>query len=136
MGLRAEAEREYRKAIAIEPNLPLVWFSLAAVYRHEGRIPETVEAQRRAIDLSTMPQPAELVKLARLYLDTQQPKAALATFDEAERVASPDLLTATGAYSLRFEVDQGRAAAWRALGDGKQAAAFDQRAVQDLVPRN
>lgn len=136
MGLRADAEREYLKSIAIEPNVPLVWFSLAAVYRHQGRIPETIEAQRKAIQLSTMPQPAELVKLARLYLDSQQPKAAVDTFDEAERVASPDLLAATGAYSLRFEVDQGRAAAWKALGDAKQAAAFDQKAVQDLVPRN
>ncbi len=136
MGLHADAEREYLKSIAIEPNVPLVWFSLAAVYRHEGRILETIQAQRKAIQLSTMPQPAELVKLARLYLDNQQPKAALDTFDEAERVASPDLLAATGAYSLRFEVDQGRAAAWKTLGDPKQAAAFDQKAVQDLVPRN
>ena len=135
MGLRTEAEREYLKAIAVEPNVPLVWFSLAAVYKHEGRIPETIEAQRKAIQLSTMPQPAELVKLARLYLDSQQPKAALQTFDEAERIASPDLLAATGPYSLSFTVDQGRAAAWKALGDAKQAAAFDQKAVQDLVPQ-
>jgi tetratricopeptide (TPR) repeat protein len=136
MGLRADAEREYLKSIAIEPNVPLVWFSLAAVYKHEGRIPDTIEAQRKAIQLSTMPQPAELVKLARLYLDSQQPRAALDTFDEAARVASPDLLAPTGAYSLSFEVDQGRAAAWKALGDPKQAAAFDQKAAQDLVPRN
>jgi tetratricopeptide (TPR) repeat protein len=136
MGLRTEAEREYLKSIAIKPNVPLVWFSLAAVYRHQGRIPETIEAQRKAIQLSTMPQPAELVKLARLYLDSQQPRAALDTFDEAERIASPDLLAPTGAYSLRFEADAGRAAAWKALGDAKRAAAFDQKAVQDLVPRN
>ncbi len=136
MGLRAAAEREYLKSIAIEPDVPLVWFSLAAVYKHEGRISETIEAQRKAIELSTMPQPAELVKLARLYLDSQRPKAALDRFNEAERVASPDLRAATGAYSLSFEVDQGRAEAWKALGDPKQAAVFDQKAVQDLVPRN
>jgi tetratricopeptide (TPR) repeat protein len=136
MGLRSDAEREYLKSIAVEPNVPLVWFSLAAVYKHEGRIPETIEAQRKAIQLSTMPQPSELLKLARLYLEAQQPKAALETFDQVERVASPDLRAATGAYSLSFEVDQGRAAAWKALGDPKQAAAFDQKAVQDLVPRN
>lgn len=134
-GFLPEAEREYREAIDRSPDLPLFWFSLAAVYKHEGRIPETIHAQRHAIDLSTTPKPFELVKLARLYLDTQQPKAALATFDEAARSASPDILTATGEHNFQFEVDQGRAEAWKGLGDTKQAAAFEQRAVQDLVPR-
>ena len=135
-GSLPDAEREYRQAIERSPNLPLFWFSLAAVYKHEGRIPETIHAQREAINLSTTPKPFELLKLARLYLDTQQPRAALATFDEAARSASPDILAATGEHNFQFEVDQGRAEAWKALGDAKQAAEFEQRAVQDLVPRN
>lgn len=136
MGVRSDAERQYLTAISVNPNVPLFWFSLAVVYKYEGRIPETIAAQRKGIELSTMPQPAQLLKLARLYLETGQPKAALDTFDQVERAASPDLRAATGAYSLSFEVDQGRAAAWKALGDPKQSAAFDQKAVQDLVPRN
>ncbi len=136
MGRRSDAEREYRAAISIEPGTPLFWFSLASVYKHEGRNQETAQAQRQAIQLSTMPQPFELVKLARLYLDMQQPEAALQAFDEAMRSAPPDVLATSGPYSFKFEVDEGRAAAYRAMGDTKHAASFDQQAVQDLVPRN
>ena len=128
-------KREYLAAVAVEPSVPLFWFSLAAVYKHEGRIAETIHAERQAIQLSTMPQPFELLKLARLYLEMQQPKAALQTFDEALRSAPPDVLAATGGHSLKFDVDQGRAAAWRSLGDMKRAASFDEQAVQDLLPR-
>lgn len=135
-GLYAEAERDYKTAISIAPEFPLYWFSLAVAYKRQGRIPETIQAQRHAIDISTMPQPAALVKLARLYLDTQQPRQASETFNEAVRSASPELLAARGPFSLSFQADQGRAAAWRALGDTKRAAEFDQQAVQDLLPRD
>ena len=135
-GNYVEAEKQYREALAIQPNLPLFWFSLATVYKHDARIPETIQAQRQGISLSTMPQPLEWIKLARLYLDTQQPKLALHAFDQAIACAPPDLLAETGAHSLSFQADQGRAAAWRALGDVQRAQEFEQRAVQDLVPRN
>jgi tetratricopeptide (TPR) repeat protein len=135
MGLRSEAEREYVAAVSVEPNVPLFWFSLANLYKHEGRFSETIHAQRQAIQLSTMPQPLQLVKLAQLYLEMQQPRAALETFDEAVRSAPPDLLAATGGRSFKFQVDQGRAAACRSLGDMKRAASFDDEAVQDLLPR-
>ena len=113
MGRRYEAEREYLAAVSADPSEPLFWFSLATLYKHEGRIPETIHAQRKAIELSSMPQSRELVKLARLYLETQQPKAALQTFDEAVRSAPPDVLAATGARSFKFDVAQGRSTAWR-----------------------
>jgi tetratricopeptide (TPR) repeat protein len=135
-GMFADAEQEYRQAVANDSDLPLFWFSLATVYKHQGRIPETIAAERKAIEQSTLPQPYEWLKLARLYLDIQQPKMALATFDEAERVASPDILGATGKHNFRFDLDQGRAAAWRALGNTTRAAVFSQKAVQDLVPTN
>ena len=135
MGRRSEAEKEYVAAVSAEPNVPLFWFSLATLYKHEGRISETIHAQGQAIQLSTMPQPFELLKLARLYLEIQQPKAALQAFDEAMRSAPPDILAETGGRSFKFEVDQGRAAAWRSLGNMKQATFFDEEAVQDLLPR-
>jgi hypothetical protein len=37
---------------------------------------------------------------------------------------------------VKFQVDQGQAAAWKALGDSKRAAEFDQKAVQDLLEQN
>jgi tetratricopeptide (TPR) repeat protein len=135
MDLRSDAEREYLRAISLEPHEALFWFSLATLYKHEGRIPEVIRAQQRAIELSESPQPKELLKLAELYLEVQQPRAALDTFDKAVRNATPDLLAASGARSFAYDVALGRASAWRSLGDTKRAAAFDDEAVRDLVPR-
>ena len=135
MDLHAEAQREYRKAIALDPNESLLWFSLATSYKHEGQIPAAIHAQQRAIELASAPEPNELLKLAQLYLETQQPKAALEAFDKAVHTAPPDLLATGGAGSFRYQVALGRAAAWRALGDNKQASSFDEEAVGDLIPR-
>ncbi|MFZ0314713.1 MAG: tetratricopeptide repeat protein, partial [Candidatus Korobacteraceae bacterium] len=135
MDLRSEAEREYLRAISLEPHEALFWFSLATLYKHEGRIPETIQAQRRAIELSASPQPNELLKLAQLYLDTQQPRAALDTFDKAVRSATPELIAVSGARSFAYDVAMGRASAWRSLGDTKRAASFEEEAVRDLLPQ-
>ncbi len=133
--LRSDAEREYLKAISLQPHESLLWFSLATLYKHEGRIAETVRAQRRGIDLASTPQPNELLKLAQLYLDTQQPRAALSTLDKAVRSATPDLIAASGARSFAYDVAMGRARAWRSLGDAKRAATFEEEAVRDLLPQ-
>ncbi len=136
MGLYPKAEQEYLAAIKADPGAPRGWFALANLYKHQGRIAETIQAQRQAIELSTLPQPLELVKLAQLYLDTQQPRAALEAFDEAVDRAPPDVLAATGPHSLKFQADHGRALAWRSLGDTKRATAYDEQSVQDLLPGN
>lgn len=134
MDLLPEAEQEYRKAIRIEPYETLLWSSLASLYKDEGKIQETIDAQRRAIQLSSAPRPAELLMLAQLYLENDQPRAALKTFDQAMRDAPPDVLAASGDRSFRYEVAVGRAAAWRALGDRKRASWFEQESVRALVP--
>ena len=73
------------------------------------------------------------LKLAQFYLHIQQPKLTLQALDEAVRSAPADALAATGAGSLRFNVAQGRAAAWGALGDLSQATSFQEEAVK-LAP--
>jgi tetratricopeptide (TPR) repeat protein len=113
MELHSDAEREYLTAISLEPGEAPFWFSLATLYKDEGRIPETIHAQRRAIELAPMPQPWELVKLARLYLEVQQPKAALETFDEAVRMAPPDVLATSGARSSGATPSRGSGATSR-----------------------
>jgi tetratricopeptide (TPR) repeat protein len=135
-GRLSDAEGQYKLAVSRNPDVSLFWFSLAAVYKHQNRIPETIQAQQKAISLSTLPQPSELLKLARLYLDTHQPEKAIETFSQAESMASPELLTGSAEHNVKFQADQGRAAAWRALGNAKKAAEFDQKAVQDLVPHS
>ena len=55
--------------------------------------------------------------------------------DEAVRSAPADAVAATGEGSLRFNVAQGRAAAWGVLGDLEQATSFQEEAVQ-LAPES
>ncbi len=134
MDARKDAERELGWAESLEPKESLMWFALATLYKREGRSGPAIVAQRLAIELASAPQPAEMLKLAQLYRETHQPKAALEWFDKAERNAPPDLLAATGGNSFRYQIAMGRAGAWRALGDTNRANHFDQEAVKDLVP--
>jgi Tfp pilus assembly protein PilF len=71
-----------------------------------------------------------LLKLARLYLVTGQPKAALQALDEAVRSAPAEVLADSEGRSFKFDVAQGRAAIWRSLGDLQQATSFEEEAVQ------
>jgi tetratricopeptide (TPR) repeat protein len=111
----------------------VVWSSLASLYQQEGKIPETVHALQQAGRMSSRPDLAQ-IKLAQFYLHIQQPRMTLQVLDEAVRSAPAYAITATGEGSLRFNVAQGRAAAWWALGDLKQATAFQEEAVQ-LAPQ-
>jgi tetratricopeptide (TPR) repeat protein len=131
MNSRSEAEEEYLAAISLEPS-EVAWSALANLYQREGRIPQTIHAWQQASRLSSRPDLAQL-KLAQFYLHIQQPKLTLQALDQALRSAPADALAATGGSSLRFNVAQGRAAAWKALGDIKQATSFQEEAVQ-LAP--
>ena len=134
MDSRKQAEDQFAWAVHLEPKESLMWFSTATLFKREGRNAPAIVSQRIAIELASAPQPAEMLKLAELYLETHQPKPALEWFDKAERNSPPDLLAATGANSFRYRIAMGRAGAWRALGDSDRASYFDQEAVKDLVP--
>jgi tetratricopeptide (TPR) repeat protein len=131
MGSRSEAEQEYVTAISLEPS-EVAWSSLAYLYLREGKIPETVYALRQASRMSSRPDLVQ-IKLAQFYLHIQQPKLTLQVLDEAVRSAPAYAVAATGEGSLSFKVAQGRAAAWRGLGDLKQATSFQEEAVR-LAP--
>ncbi|MGB9258165.1 MAG: tetratricopeptide repeat protein [Candidatus Korobacteraceae bacterium] len=134
MDSRKDAEGEFAWAVHLEPKESLMWFSAATLYKREGYNDMAIVAQRLAINLASAPQPAEMLKLAQLYLAMHQPKPALEWFDKAERNAPPDLLATTGGNSFRYQIAMGRASAWRTLGDTNRANHFDQEAVKDLVP--
>jgi len=104
------------------------------LYQQEGRLQDAIAVQRKGIDVVSTAQPEQLLRLAQLYLDAKQPRAALQAFDEMERHAPPDMLAARGERSLKYQVAVGRAAAWRALGNDKRATLFEQESVRDLVP--
>ncbi len=131
VGQRSEAEQEYLAAISLEPS-EVAWTALANLYQREGRIPETIHALQQAGRMSSRPDLVQL-KLAQFYLHIQQPRWTLQALDEAVRSAPADALAATGAGSLRFNVAQGRAAAWGGLGDLTQATSFQEEAVK-LAP--
>jgi tetratricopeptide (TPR) repeat protein len=126
MGSRAEAEAEYLATISLEPS-EVAWTALANLYQREGRIPETIHAWQEASKLSPRPDLVQL-KLAQFYLHIREPKLTLQALDDVVHSAPPDALAA-GGRSLRFDVAQGRAAAWSALGDLQQATAFQEEAV-------
>ena len=133
MGNPSEAEQEYLAAISLEPS-EVVWTALADLDQREGRIPETIHAWQQAGQLSSRPDLAQ-IKLAQFYLHIQQPKLTLQALDEAVHSAPADAVAATGEGCLRFNVAQGRAAAWTVLGDLKQATSFQEEAVQ-LAPES
>ena len=136
---RTEAEQDWLAALDLAPD-PAVWFELGELYEKQDRIPDAIHAWEQAVVLTSNnganQNPAErtirsrsCLKLARLYVMAGKPRAALQALDEAESSASPAMLNATG-RSLTFDVAQGRAAAWRSLGDLQQATAFEEEAVK------
>jgi tetratricopeptide (TPR) repeat protein len=132
MDQRPEAEREWLAAISLAPDNAPVWFALGDLYDREGRIPEATHALQQTVQLSSggPMKSRALLKLARLALVTGQPKAALQALDEAVADASPEMLAVKEGRSFPFDVAQGRAASWRALGDLTQATSFQEEAVQ------
>jgi tetratricopeptide (TPR) repeat protein len=132
---RVEAEQEWLAALSLglnDASAASVWSRLGELYDQQERPPEALQAWRHTTQLSSDPatRTRALVKLARLYLVTRQPKAALQALDEAERNAPPQMADATEGRSFRFDVAQGRAAIWRAMGDMEQAISFQEQAVK------
>ena len=128
LGRPSEEKQEYLTVIALEPS-EVAWTSLASWYQRQGKMADAEEAFRQASRVSSRPDQVHL-KLAQFYLSIQQPQSTLKELDKALRSAPPAALKATGGNSLRFNVAQGRAAAWRAIGDIKQATAFQEEAVR------
>lgn len=131
-GRRAEAEQEWLAELALTPGDASLRSRLAELYVEQGRIPEAMQQLQQAIQMASNPavKPAALVRLARLYLTSGQPKMALQTLDEAAQSASPEMLITTKGRGLKFDIAQGRSAAWRALGDLQKAISFQEEAVQ------
>lgn len=132
---RVEAEEEWLAAIALGLNAPdaaTVWSRLGELYDQQERIPDALHAWQETVQLTSDPtvETRALVKLARLYVLTRQPRQALQALDEAERSAPSQMAAVTDGRSFKFDVAQGRAAIWRAMGDMNQAVSFQEQAVQ------
>jgi len=131
MNRGVEAEKELMTAIALSPN-EYTWSDLAKFYVREGRVSDAIAAIRKAVELQPDPQET-LVQLGYFALTSGHPDDALEAFDEALRSASASEKKSTGRDSFAYKVATGKAEAWSKIGDPKQAALFQEQAVQ-LAP--
>jgi tetratricopeptide (TPR) repeat protein len=132
IGQSSAAEKEWLAALVLAPKESSIWFSLADLYQRDRRLPEAIHATQQSVALSSDPsmKARGLVKLARLYLMNRQPQQASQALDDAARAAPPELLAASAGRSFSFDIAQGRAAAWSALGNVEQAISYQEQAVQ------
>src|SRR5271166_4251319 len=122
-----EAERDLVQSAALQVNVA-TWSELADLYRSERRFPDAINALERLSVISPNP-PAVLMALGYTYLESGHPKEAVQAFDRTEGALPP------GTSNLALaDADNGRALAWRMLGDLGKAASFEERAVA-LAPR-
>jgi tetratricopeptide (TPR) repeat protein len=131
MNRGVEAEKELMIAIALSPS-EYTWSDLAKFCIREGRASDAIAAMRKAAELQADPR-ATLVQLGYYALNSGHPDDALGAFDEALRSASASEKKSTGKGSFAYSVATGKAEAWSKLGDPKQAAFFQEQAVQ-LAP--
>jgi len=142
---REEAEQDWLAALALSQGDAVtdvaVWAQLAELYDQQDRKPEAMHAWQETVRLATDSVTAShaplkvtrahaLLRLARLYVLAGQPRPALQALDEAVQSAPPVMLEESGGRTFSFDVAQGRAAAWRALGDLQQATQFQEEAVK------
>lgn len=127
MGRLDESEQEYLAAVALEPSAS-TWAALARSYQKRGRMPAATDAMRHEVQFSSRPY-LTLVDLGYVYLSIGQPENALQAFDEAAR-SVPSALKAADHGFFDFRVAQGRSGAWDALGNLKQATAYQEEAAR------
>ena len=130
-GRTADAEKQWLAALAVSPNQSLVWLSLADLYQRDGRVPQAIHALQEGTRLASDPtvKTQNLLKLARLEFVTHQPQLALQSLNEAAQNAPPEMLSDKTGRSFSFDLAQGKAAVWMALGDLSQATSFEEQAV-------
>jgi tetratricopeptide (TPR) repeat protein len=132
MGQTAKAEKQWLAAVALSPENGLIWTSLGDLYMGDKRYPEALNAIEKAVQYNADPatKANEAMKLARLYVMSHQPQAALQALDQAEASATAEMLAESNGRSFKFNLAQGRAVSWMAAGDMQQAATFAEQAVK------
>ncbi len=137
-GLR-EAEEQYLLATKLESNAA-TWSTLAELYERQGQLKAEIDAWQHAVDLSPEPTYTGLARsklclalLSQGYadLDGHEPRLALKAFDQLTSNLPPQ--PPSNDSSLLATVAHGRALAWNALGDLKEAVSFEEETVR-LAP--
>jgi tetratricopeptide (TPR) repeat protein len=125
------AESQYLLATTLDPKA-VTWASLARMYDQQGKLGDAIRAWEHVADLAPDPSLA-LLSLGYDDLNAHHPREALQAFDRAlKSVPAPPSGKGSGSY-FYVNLAHGRAVAWRALGDFRQATAFEEEAVR-LAP--
>jgi tetratricopeptide (TPR) repeat protein len=128
-GRLRDAEEQYSLANQLQPSY-VTWSILAACYKRQGRREAEIDAWKHAIDFSPDPSVA-LLSLGYAELDDHNPQQALQAFNKA----MSGLPRQPGSTNSSFQASlaHGRALAWSALGDLKQAVSCEEETVR-LAP--
>jgi predicted Zn-dependent protease len=133
LGDLSDAEHEYLASANLAPDSSN-WLRLGALYDQENRVPEAIAAWKRAIEM-----PSEEVFLAQLslgfdYLNAGRTRDALDAFDHSQAAFREEKGEGIAGHEPFYAtLAHGRSVAWKALGDVKQAVAFEEDAVR-LAP--
>lgn len=138
-GRLREAEEQYILATKLQSNAA-TWSTLAELYERQGQLPAEIDAWEHAIDLSPQPTWTSFARTKLCFallssgyadLDAHRPRGALRAFDQATSNLPPQPKSTDS--PLLANLAHGRALAWVALGDLKQAVSFEEETVR-LAP--
>jgi tetratricopeptide (TPR) repeat protein len=126
-----DAEREYGQSIADRPT-DFAWYLLGILYGRQQRYPEAIDAITHSAEISYNSADRYRI-IGQIQNAMQDPKAALATFDRAEKVGSHGNLEDQKIF--RAQIASGRAHSWELLHDLSRAVA-EQREAVELLPND
>jgi tetratricopeptide (TPR) repeat protein len=132
-GRRPEAEQEYRTSINLGET-DTAWYTLGRLYASERRFAEAAQAIEESAALSPRDYDRYRV-LGQVYLAMNDPQRALAAFDRAERRSPFEKGASVLGLEFHARLAEGRARAWRALGDLPRGQQYADQAVR-LTPDN
>lgn len=127
-GQIADAEREYRRSLKLRES-DQAWYALGQAAAVQGRYVEAADALERAASAAYFPHEIYHM-LGEIYLQTSEPRKAVAAFDAAERSSPYRRQSAEIGAPFQAKVDHGRARAWRHAGDLARAISFQERATK------
>ncbi len=82
-----EALEQLKKAVSITSDDPRFYRAMASIYRHQGKLDEAIKEQQQAVELSSKDKDFELIELSGLQELDQNPADAIASLQEALKVA-------------------------------------------------